>query len=93
MFTGLKDFLSFSCLTGIAGYSRPAVFIFNAASGGLPSQELTFAKIAKQECYETALVGTLQLSFHKLLSVVLIAVGTFMVVVSDFAHLLCANFF
>ncbi|XP_039997667.1 steryl-sulfatase [Xiphias gladius] len=50
--------------SGIAGYSRPAVFIFNAASGGLPSQELTFAKIAKQECYETALVGKWQLGLN-----------------------------
>ncbi len=55
-------FPSFSSLTGIAGNGRPGVFIFNAASGGLPRQEFTFAKIAKQQGYETALIGTVQLS-------------------------------
>lgn len=41
----------------MAGNLRLGVFIFNAASGGLPSQEITFAKIAKQQGYETALIG------------------------------------
>lgn len=64
---GLKDFYFFSfsfflSITGVAGRNRPGVFLFNAASGGLPSQEVTFAKIAKQQGYETALIGTLQLS-------------------------------
>lgn len=53
----------FSSLTGTAGADRLGVFIFNAASGGLPSQEVTFAKIAKQQGYETAVIGMLQLSF------------------------------
>lgn len=44
-------------MTGIAGYSRLGVFIFNAASGGLPNHEVTFAKIAQQQGYETALIG------------------------------------
>ena len=57
-------FLSLSCVTGVAGTSRPGVFIFNAASGGLPSAEVTFAKIAKQQGYETALIGTLLLSYY-----------------------------
>lgn len=45
-------------MTGIAGDSELGVFVFNAASGGLPSQEVTFAKIAQQQGYETALIGT-----------------------------------
>lgn len=43
--------------TGVAGYHRPGVFLFNAASGGLPSHEITFANIAKQQGYKTALIG------------------------------------
>ncbi|XP_018560015.1 steryl-sulfatase isoform X2 [Lates calcarifer] len=50
--------------SGIAGHSRPGVFIFNAASGGLPSRELTFAKIAKQQGYETALIGKWHLGLN-----------------------------
>ncbi|CAG06631.1 unnamed protein product, partial [Tetraodon nigroviridis] len=46
-----------SSFTGMAGNLRLGVFIFNAASGGLPSQEITFARIAKQQGYETALIG------------------------------------
>lgn len=45
-------------ITGMSGNLRLGVFIFNAASGGLPSQEVTFAKIAQQQGYETALIGT-----------------------------------
>lgn len=50
---------SFSSLTGIAAQYKPGVFVFTAASGGLPSQEVTFAKIAQQQGYETALIGRL----------------------------------
>ncbi|XP_023282694.1 steryl-sulfatase [Seriola lalandi dorsalis] len=50
--------------SGVAGHSRPGVFIFNAASGGLPSREITLAKIAKQEGYETALVGKWHLGLN-----------------------------
>ncbi|KAM3585492.1 uncharacterized protein V6R79_018973 [Siganus canaliculatus] len=49
---------------GIAGNGRPGVFIFNGASGGLPSQEVTFAKIAKQQGYETALIGKWHLGLN-----------------------------
>lgn len=45
--------------TGIIGHVKPGVFLFNAGSGGLPSQEVTFAKIAQQQGYETALIGGL----------------------------------
>lgn len=44
-------------VTGMAGNMRLGVFIFNAASGGLPSQEVTFAKIAQQQGYKTGLIG------------------------------------
>uniref|UniRef100_A0A3Q0QT27 Steroid sulfatase n=1 Tax=Amphilophus citrinellus TaxID=61819 RepID=A0A3Q0QT27_AMPCI len=50
--------------SGIAGYNILGVFIFNAASGGLPSQEITFAKAAKQQGYETALIGKWHLGLN-----------------------------
>ncbi|CAK6965482.1 steryl-sulfatase [Scomber scombrus] len=50
--------------SGVAGTNRPGVFIFNAASGGLPSTEVTFAKIAKQQGYETALIGKWHLGLN-----------------------------
>ncbi|XP_069031364.1 steryl-sulfatase [Embiotoca jacksoni] len=50
--------------SGVAGSIRPGVFIFNAASGGLPSQEVTFAKIVKQQGYETALIGKWHLGLN-----------------------------
>nr|XP_046238645.1 steryl-sulfatase [Scatophagus argus] len=50
--------------SGIAGDGRVGVFIFNAASGGLPSQEVTFAKIVKQQGYETALIGKWHLGLN-----------------------------
>ncbi|KAM8722077.1 steryl-sulfatase isoform 1-T6 [Acanthopagrus schlegelii] len=50
--------------SGVAGRNRPGVFLFNAASGGLPSQEVTFAKIAKQQGYETALIGKWHLGLN-----------------------------
>uniref|UniRef100_H2N297 Steroid sulfatase n=1 Tax=Oryzias latipes TaxID=8090 RepID=H2N297_ORYLA len=37
-------------------YPIRSVFLFTAASGGLPRREVTFAKIAKQRGYETALI-------------------------------------
>ncbi|XP_039870747.1 steryl-sulfatase [Simochromis diagramma] len=50
--------------SGIAGYIRPGVFLYNAASGGLPSQEITFAKVVKQQGYETALIGKWHLGLN-----------------------------
>lgn len=50
--------------SGIAGHNRPGVFIFNAASGGLPKQEVTFAKLAEQQGYETALIGKWHLGLN-----------------------------
>lgn len=43
--------------TGMAGLGQLGVYIISAASGGLPSEEVTFAKVAKQQGYETALIG------------------------------------
>lgn len=48
---------------GIAG-GRLQVFIFNGASGGLPNHEITFAKIAQQQGYETALIGKWHLGLN-----------------------------
>ncbi|XP_026157037.1 steryl-sulfatase [Mastacembelus armatus] len=50
--------------SGMAGSSGHDVFIFNAVSGGLPSQEVTFAKIAKQQGYKTALIGKWHLGLN-----------------------------
>uniref|UniRef100_UPI003AAEE0B9 steryl-sulfatase n=1 Tax=Centroberyx gerrardi TaxID=166262 RepID=UPI003AAEE0B9 len=50
--------------SGMAGHGGLGVYIFSAASGGLPSQEVTFAKIAKQQGYETALIGKWHLGLN-----------------------------
>ncbi|XP_068165440.1 steryl-sulfatase [Antennarius striatus] len=50
--------------SGLASDSGAGVFIFNAASGGLPSHEVTFAKIAQQRGYETALIGKWHLGLN-----------------------------
>ncbi|XP_017281763.1 steryl-sulfatase [Kryptolebias marmoratus] len=50
--------------SGVVGDLRPGVFLFNAASGGLPQQEVTFAKIVKEQGYETALIGKWHLGLN-----------------------------
>ncbi|KAG7501784.1 steryl-sulfatase [Solea senegalensis] len=50
--------------SGIANDQPPGVFLFNAGSGGLPSRELTFAKLAKQQGYNTALIGKWHLGLN-----------------------------
>lgn len=50
--------------SGVAGTRSLGVFIFNAASGGLPSSEVTFASVAKQQGYETALIGKWHLGLN-----------------------------
>ncbi|CAJ1087159.1 steryl-sulfatase isoform X2 [Xyrichtys novacula] len=50
--------------SGIYGKGRNLVFILNAAPGGLPGTEITFAKMAQQQGYETALIGKWHLGLN-----------------------------
>uniref|UniRef100_H2PUV2 Steroid sulfatase n=1 Tax=Pongo abelii TaxID=9601 RepID=H2PUV2_PONAB len=43
--------------SGMASWSRTGVFLFTASSGGLPTNEITFAKLLKDQGYSTALIG------------------------------------
>ncbi|KAM5197298.1 steryl-sulfatase isoform 3-T10 [Hipposideros larvatus] len=50
--------------SGMAAQSRVGVFIFSASSGGLPTSEITFAKLLKNQGYSTALIGKWHLGVH-----------------------------
>ncbi|XP_062303043.1 steryl-sulfatase isoform X2 [Osmerus eperlanus] len=50
--------------SGMVGQGRLGVYVISAASGGLPNQEVTFAKIAKQQGYKTALIGKWHLGLN-----------------------------
>lgn len=49
---------------GVVGSDKIGVFLFNAGSGGLPNTEVTFSSIAKQQGYETALIGKWHLGLN-----------------------------
>lgn len=44
---------------GMAAQGRMGVFLFTASSGGLPQEEITFAKAVKGQGYSTAVIGML----------------------------------
>ncbi|KAG7467172.1 hypothetical protein MATL_G00150490 [Megalops atlanticus] len=50
--------------SGMASYGRVGVYIMSAVSGGLPTQEITFAQLAKQQGYATALIGKWHLGLN-----------------------------
>ncbi|XP_055461169.1 steryl-sulfatase-like isoform X1 [Psammomys obesus] len=43
--------------SGMASHNRVGVFLFSASSGGLPTDEVTFARLLKEQGYATGLVG------------------------------------
>ncbi|XP_058391374.1 steryl-sulfatase [Diceros bicornis minor] len=43
--------------SGMVSQSRVGIFLFSASSGGLPTSEITFAKLLKNQGYSTALIG------------------------------------
>ncbi|XP_010889278.3 steryl-sulfatase isoform X5 [Esox lucius] len=50
--------------SGMASFGKVGVYITSAASGRLPSEEVTFAKVAKQQGYQTALIGKWHLGLN-----------------------------
>lgn len=50
--------------SGMASWNRMGVFVFSASSGGLPPSEITFAKLAKDQGYSTALIGKWHLGLN-----------------------------